>query len=128
MVIDNFSNSSKIALDRVTKLSRKDLICVEGDITDREKVRSIFDQHPEISSVVHFAALKAVGESTEFPLQYYQNNVTGSIVLMEEMLQAGVKNLVFSSSCTVYGSRVKSPFLKSFLPELFLARMVELSL
>ena len=96
------------------KLSGKEPINVEGDITDREKVRSIFDQHPEISSVVHFAALKAVGESTEFPLQYYRNNVTGSIILMEEMLQAGVKNLVFSSSCTVYGEPKKVPISEDF--------------
>ena len=114
VVIDNFSNSSKIALDRVAKLSGKEPITVEGDITDREKVRGIFDQHPEISSVIHFAALKAVGESTEFPLQYYRNNVTGSIILMEEMLQAGVKNLVFSSSCTVYGEPENVPISEDF--------------
>ena len=114
VVIDNFSNSSKIALDRVAKLSGKEPICIEGDITDRKKVINIFDQHPEISSVIHFAALKAVGESTEFPLQYYRNNVTGSIILMEEMLQAGVKNLVFSSSCTVYGEPENVPISEEF--------------
>ena len=114
MVIDNFFEFFKIASHRVTKLSRKDLICVEGDITDREKVRSIFDQHPEISSVVHFVALKAVENQRNFHYNTTKNNVMGSIVLMEEMLQAGVKNSVFSSSCTVYGEPDKVPVSEEF--------------
>jgi len=114
IVIDNFSNSSQIALDRVAKLAGKSLICFEGDITDRKKVRKIFTDYSEISSVIHFAALKAVGESTEYPLKYYHNNVTGSVILLDAMQRAGVKNLVFSSSCTVYGEPEKVPISENF--------------
>ena len=114
VVIDNFSNSSPIALDRVSNLSGKKLIFVEGDITDRQTVRNIFEQHSDISAVIHFAALKAVGESTEVPLKYYLNNVTGSVVLLEEMQNAEVKKLVFSSSCTVYGEPRKVPISEEF--------------
>ena len=114
VVIDNFSNSSQIALDRVASLSGKKLINIEGDITDRLTVRNIFEQQSDISAVIHFAALKAVGESTKVPLNYYLNNVTGSIVLLEEMQKAEVKKLVFSSSCTVYGEPEKVPISEEF--------------
>ena len=114
VVIDNFSNSSAEALKRVSKLAGKSPTVIDLDITDSHKVRNIFDQHPELSSVIHFAALKAVGESTELPLKYYRNNVIGSIILLEEMQRAGVKNLVFSSSCTVYGEPEEIPISEEF--------------
>ena len=125
VVIDNFSNSSPIALDRVSNLSGKKLIFIEGDIKDRLTVRNIFEQHSDISAVIHFAALKAVGESTEVPLKYYLNNVTGSIVLLEEMQNAEVKNLYLVHHVPCTESLEKFLFLKSFLPVQFRALMVE---
>ena len=109
VVFDNFSNSSPVALERVQKLCGKDLKIVEGDLCDRSVVQSVFKQNSDIEGVVHFAALKAVGESTDQPLSYYQNNVAGSIILLQEMERVGIKNLVFSSSCTVYGEPEKVP-------------------
>ena len=76
---------------------------VEGDLTDSSLLNHLFSENKDISAVVHFAALKAVGESTEYPLKYYHNNVSGSICLLQAMESAGVHQLVFSSSCTVYG-------------------------
>ena len=109
VVLDNFSNASPVALERVKKLAGKDLTIVEGDLCDRSVLQSVFQQNSNINGVIHFAALKAVGESTEHPLRYYQNNVGGSITLLQEMERAGVSNLVFSSSCTVYGEPEKVP-------------------
>jgi len=109
VVLDNFSNSSPVSLDRVEKLAGKSIRVFEGDLLDREMLGKVFSECPDIESVVHFAALKAVGESTEQPLRYYRNNVVGSLVLLEEMERAGVRNLVFSSSCTVYGEPEKVP-------------------
>jgi UDP-glucose 4-epimerase len=103
VVLDNFSNSSQHSLVRVEKLAGKGPVIVEGDILNSSVVRAVFDSHPDLSAVIHFAALKAVGESTDQPLRYYENNVGGSVILLQEMERAGVNNLVFSSSCTVYG-------------------------
>ena len=113
VVVDNFSNSSKLSLERVAKLADKSLAVVEGDILDDSVMRSLFDSHCDISAVIHFAALKAVGESAEHPLRYYENNVAGSIILLREMERAGVNNLVFSSSCTVYGEPREVPIDES---------------
>lgn len=109
VVLDNFSNSSPLSLERVEKLTGKSICVFEGDLLDREILGQVFSECPDIVSVVHFAALKAVGESTEQPLRYYRNNVVGSLMLLEEMERAGVRNLVFSSSCTVYGEPEKVP-------------------
>lgn len=109
VVIDNFSNSSPQSLERVAKLAGKEPILVEGDILNSSVIRSTFASHSDLSAVIHFAALKAVGESTEQPLRYYQNNVAGSVALLQEMERAGVNNLVFSSSCTVYGEPKQVP-------------------
>ena len=109
VVLDNFSNSSPISLERVEKLAGKSIRVFEGDLLDREILGQVFSECADIESVVHFAALKAVGESTEKPLRYYRNNVVGSLMLLEEMERAGVQNLVFSSSCTVYGEPEKVP-------------------
>lgn len=102
VVLDNLSNSSPLSLERVQQITGKTTHFYQGDILDREMLRHIFAEH-HIESVIHFAGLKAVGESVQQPLRYYQNNVTGSIVLVEEMLKANVNTLVFSSSATVYG-------------------------
>ena len=109
VVIDNFSNSSPQSLERVAKLAGKEPILVEGDILNSSVIRSAFASHSDLSAVIHFAALKAVGESTEQPLRYYENNVAGSVALLQEMDRAGVNNLVFSSSCTVYGEPKQVP-------------------
>ena len=102
VVFDNLSNSSRAVIDRIFKLTGKELDFVEGDIRDRSAIRNTFQDH-SIGAVMHFAGLKAVGESESEPLKYYDNNVSGSIVLFEEMMRAGVHTIVFSSSATVYG-------------------------
>jgi UDP-glucose 4-epimerase len=101
-ILDNLSNSSKGVVVRIEELSGRSLDFIEGDVRDHELLRNIFAQYT-FDSVIHFAGLKAVGESQEQPLKYYDNNVTGSIVLLEEMMRAGVYKLIFSSSATVYG-------------------------
>ncbi len=103
VVLDNFSNSFPESLVRVGKLAGRQPVLVEGDLTDSSLLQNLFEEHNDISAVVHFAALKAVGESTEYPLKYYHNNVSGSICLLQAMEKAGVQHLIFSSSCTVYG-------------------------
>ncbi|ACA30985.1 UDP-glucose 4-epimerase GalE [Histophilus somni] len=102
VVLDNLSNSSEVSLQRVQQITGKNITFYQGDILDREILQRIFSTH-KIEAVIHFAGLKAVGESVKKPLHYYQNNVNGSITLLEEMLKAGIYNLVFSSSATVYG-------------------------
>ena len=114
IVLDNFSNSSPESLKRVSEITGKSLNLIEADLTDRQTLNKIFSENEDISSVIHFAALKAVGESTIEPLKYYRNNVSGSILLLDEMQKAGVKKLVFSSSCTVYGEPEKVPISESF--------------
>jgi UDP-glucose 4-epimerase len=113
VVVDNFSNSFPDSLNRVGKLAGKQAIVMEGDITDSLLLQNLFEEHNDISAVVHFAALKAVGESTEYPLKYYYNNVSGSICLLQAMEKAGVHQLVFSSSCTVYGEPEHVPLDES---------------
>lgn len=112
VVLDNLSNSSEISLERVKQITGKSVRFYQGDILDREMLRRIFAEN-QINSVIHFAGLKAVGESVREPLRYYQNNVTGSIVLVEEMLKANVNTIVFSSSATVYGDPKEIPITES---------------
>ena len=95
IVVDNFSNSSAESLNRVSSIAGRSPLVFEGNITDVAKIEKIFVENTDISSVIHFAALKAVGESTKHPLKYYHNNVTGSVILLDAMQRAGVKNLVF---------------------------------
>ena len=102
VIIDNLCNASPQVIGRITEITGHTPACYQGDIRDRELLRRIFAEHP-IQSVIHFAALKAVGESVKKPLEYYSNNVSGSLILLEEMQRAGVKSIVFSSSATVYG-------------------------
>ena len=113
VVLDNFSNSFPESLVRVGKLAGRQPILVEGDLTDSSLLQNLFEEHKDISSVVHFAALKAVGESTEYPLKYYHNNVSGSICLLQAMEKADIHQLVFSSSCTVYGEPERVPLDES---------------
>lgn len=109
IVIDNLSNSSKIALDRVEQITGKSLKFYDADVRDKESLTKIFDEN-EIEAVIHFAGYKAVGESVEKPLMYYENNLTNTMVLLEVMKKYGVKRFVFSSSATVYGDNNKVPF------------------
>ena len=102
VVLDNLSNSNKESMQRVQDIANKSLDFVQGDIRDRACLKAIFKKY-DISSVIHFAGFKAVGESCEMPLEYYDNNVYGTIVLTQEMEKAGIKSMVFSSSATVYG-------------------------
>lgn len=102
VVLDNLCNASPISLQRVEQITGKSVQFYQGDVLDRSLLQQIFQQH-KINAVIHFAGLKAVGESVQKPIEYYMNNVTGSLVLVDEMRKAGVWNLVFSSSATVYG-------------------------
>lgn len=102
VVVDNLSNSSTVALDRVRDLADGSLMFHEVDLRDRNAVAAVFDRH-DIDRVVHFAGLKAVGESVEIPLAYYDNNIVGTVNLLSVMTDHEVFDLVFSSSCTVYG-------------------------
>ncbi|OZA22105.1 MAG: UDP-glucose 4-epimerase, partial [Hydrogenophilales bacterium 17-61-9] len=113
VVFDNLSNSSVMSLDRVAQISGKPVDFVQGDIRDRAALRQLFSDYA-IDAVVHFAGLKAVGESVEKPLLYYDNNIAGSIALFEVMAEAGVKAVVFSSSATVYGDPATVPITEDF--------------
>ncbi|WP_133468392.1 UDP-glucose 4-epimerase GalE [Paraglaciecola marina] len=108
IVLDNLCNSSEESLKRVAELTGKNTIFVQGDIRDHTILELLFSKH-KINAVIHFAGLKAVGESVEKPLNYYNNNVYGTLTLCEAMKKFGVKNLVFSSSATVYGDPVELP-------------------
>ncbi len=103
VVYDNFCNSSRIAVTRVEEITGKKLTLIEGDIRDKTSLQCALTAAPVVA-VIHFAGLKAVGESVEQPLKYYDNNVNGTLVLLEAMQHCGIKTLVFSSSATVYGN------------------------
>ena len=102
VVVDNLYNSSEEALKRVEQITGKTVKFYEADILDREALNKIFDTE-DIDSVINFAGLKAVGESVQKPLEYYHNNITGTLILCDVMRNHGVKNIIFSSSATVYG-------------------------
>ncbi|MGL5500088.1 MAG: UDP-glucose 4-epimerase GalE [Plesiomonas shigelloides] len=113
VVIDNLCNSSRESLRRVEALTGRSVTFYEADVCDRSALQTIFAQHA-IDAVIHFAGLKAVGESTQIPLKYYQNNIAATLVLCEEMERAGVFRLVFSSSATVYGDPHSVPIQEHF--------------
>jgi UDP-glucose 4-epimerase len=113
VVYDNLCNSSKESLKRVEKLIGKVVPFVEGDIRDKDALQEVFDMY-DIDSVIHFAGLKAVGESVEQPLQYYDNNVYGTVTLCEVMKNNNCKKIVFSSSATVYGDPHTTPIKEDF--------------
>lgn len=103
IIMDNLCNSSIKVISRIIEISGKDLVFYKSDIRDSAALKAIFKNHA-ISDVIHFAGLKAVGDSQTQPLNYYENNVSGSINLLREMDRAGIRNIVFSSSATVYGN------------------------
>lgn len=113
IVMDNLSNSKQESLKRVQKLTQKELIFIKADLLDISAMDKIFTEY-KIDSVIHFAGLKAVGESVAIPLKYYQNNITGTVNLCEVMEKHNVKNLVFSSSATVYGDPHQVPIMEDF--------------
>ncbi|WP_439880980.1 UDP-glucose 4-epimerase GalE [Pontibacter sp. MBLB2868] len=109
IIIDNFSNSKESALEGIKAILHKSIICHTIDCTDAAALRKVFEQEQDIQGVIHFAAYKAVGESVEEPLKYYHNNVGSLVTLLQVMAEFKVFNLVFSSSCTVYGIPEKLP-------------------
>ncbi|WP_444929506.1 UDP-glucose 4-epimerase GalE [Microbulbifer sp. SSSA002] len=113
VVVDNLSNSSEEALRRVELISGKSIPFYQLDIGDKEALHKVFSKH-EIDAVIHFAGLKAVGESVAQPLRYYQNNVAGTLTLCEVMEEFGVRRLIFSSSATVYGDPESVPIKEDF--------------
>ena len=113
IIIDNLSNSSIESLERVKKISGKSVQFYQGDILDKTFLKSVFNKH-EVDSVIHFAGLKAVGESVSKPIEYYQNNVQGTLTLIDAMREANVFKLVFSSSATVYGDPASLPIREDF--------------
>ncbi|MEO8411437.1 MAG: UDP-glucose 4-epimerase GalE [Propionivibrio sp.] len=112
-VIDDLSNSQRDVLDRVEQIAGQRPAFFEGDVRDRALLRRIFAERP-VDAVIHFAGLKAVGESVAQPLRYYDCNVGGAIILCEAMAEAGVKTLIFSSSATVYGDPASVPIREDF--------------
>jgi UDP-glucose 4-epimerase len=109
VIIDNFSNSEESALEGISAIVGRSVTCHRIDCTDAAALRSVFEQEQDIAGIIHFAAYKAVGESVEQPLKYYHNNVGSLVALLQVMEEYKVYNLVFSSSCTVYGIPEKLP-------------------
>ncbi len=114
VVADNLQNGKLEALKRAEEITGKKIIFYQVDLLNRQGLRDIFVEHPDIDCVIHFAGLKAVGESVEKPLMYYHNNITGTINLCDAMVEAQVKNIIFSSSATVYGDPASVPIDESF--------------
>lgn len=114
VVLDNLCNSAAESLNRVQQLTQKSLTFIQGDIRDTQLLDQVFQQY-SIDAVIHFAGLKAVGESQQIPLAYFDNNITGSISLVQAMQRAQVFKLVFSSSATVYGENNPSPYQEDML-------------
>src|SRR5690625_596969 len=115
IIVDNFSNSKPEALKRVAYITRKNIKTYQVDLLDEGELDAVFMEN-EIDAVIHLAGLKAVGESAMIPLRYYQNNITGTVNLCEVMRKHGVKNLVFSSSATVYGEELANTPLHEEMP------------
>lgn len=111
VIVDNFSNSKPEALNRIKKITGKDFKFYEADLLDLEAMNKIFSEN-KIDAVIHFAGLKAVGESVQKPVEYYHNNITGTLMLIKAMKAANVKKIVFSSSATVYGMYNKAPYVE----------------
>ena len=109
---DNLCNASPVVFERIKAITGVDVPFIEGDIRDADKLREVFAEH-DIDCVIHFAGLKAVGESVEKPIEYYDNNVGGTVKLLEAMRDAGCKNIIFSSSATVYGTPQALPLTES---------------
>jgi len=114
VILDNLCNSSQESIRRVEAITGKSIHFHETDLLDPQGIQSVFGAHPDIDAVIHFAGLKAVGESVEKPLAYYNNNITGTLNLVAAMAAAGVKSIVFSSSATVYGDPASLPIREDF--------------
>jgi len=113
IVVDSLINSREKSIRRIEEISSRKLLFHKVDLLDKPLLDRVFQENP-VDAVIHFAGLKAVGESVAIPLQYYKNNITGSLVLFEVMAQHGVRNLVFSSSATVYGDPATVPITEDF--------------
>ena len=113
VVIDDFSNSKPEVLENIKKITGKDFKFYEVNYLDREKLEKVFEENPDIDSVINFAGFKAVGESVKKPLEYYINNVSGALVLLDTMKKYNVKKFVFSSSATVYGEKNPIPYIET---------------
>jgi len=113
-VIDNLCNSSRESIKRVEELTGKSIDFFEVDLLDKDNLQKVFTQAQEVEAVIHFAGLKAVGESVQCPLLYYQNNLSSTLNLCQVMQEQGVKNIVFSSSATVYGDPATVPIKETF--------------
>ncbi|MCW8881469.1 MAG: UDP-glucose 4-epimerase GalE [Sedimenticola sp.] len=113
VVVDNLCNSYRESLNRVKQITGQSVTFIQGDIREESLLEAVFQKYA-IDAVIHFAGLKAVGESTTIPLEYYQNNIAGTLVLLEAMKSCGVKTLVFSSSATVYGDPASLPIQEAF--------------
>lgn len=113
VIIDNLSNSKYEAVNRIEKITSKKVKFYEADILDKDALNKIFDEN-KIEAVIHFAGLKAVGESVSIPLKYYHNNITGTLILCDVMKEHNVKKMVFSSSATVYGNPKSVPIKEDF--------------
>lgn len=112
VVVDNLYNASPKAIERVEEITGKKVTFYEADLLDKEALDKIFDSH-DIDAVIHFAGYKAVGESVQKPIEYYHNNMTGTLILCDVMRNHGVKNIVFSSSATVYGDPAQIPITEN---------------
>jgi len=113
VIIDNFSNSKPDVIDKIKKITNKDFVFYQGDVCDKVILEKIFSEN-KIEAVIHFAGYKAVGESVKKPLMYYRNNIDSTLALCEVMNNYGVKNIVFSSSATVYGNPESLPIVETF--------------
>lgn len=113
IIFDNLYNAKSAVIDRIEKITKNRPVFVKGDVRDKQALVDVMTNH-NIDAVIHFAGLKAVGESVEKPLEYYDNNVNGTLVLADAMREAGVKHIVFSSSATVYGDPASVPITESF--------------
>lgn len=113
VVYDNLSNSSPLAIQRVERIVGQSITFIEGDILDKPLLKQVFAEH-DFLAIIHFAGLKAVGESVAKPLKYYQNNVTGTMNVLAVMAEFSVKNIIFSSSATVYGNPKSLPIFEDF--------------
>jgi UDP-glucose 4-epimerase len=109
IIVDDLSNSTIEVLDNIARISGKKPLFEQFDLTDAERTKLFFKKYRDISGVIHFAASKAVGESVELPLKYYRNNLVSLINILQGMLDNDIRNIVFSSSCTVYGQPDKLP-------------------
>ena len=114
IIVDNLSNSKELVLDRIEKITGKRPKFIKCDLLDKAALDNVFDTYPEIDSVIHFAGLKAVGESCQKPLLYYHNNITGTLNLLDSMIAHDVNRIVFSSSATVYGTPKSVPIREDF--------------